>query len=105
MITAADIMFKAPHVGIPAGVTVINKGPTMHPFSLPLPNRPPTGFGSSDRSLLTAATSALETGIDERDIFLGIPRCTICGIGSEVLEHCHIIPLPEDKRIVSRNGI
>lgn len=82
----------------------------VHPFSLPLSlNGPPTGFGSSDRTFdslsATTRTSVFNTGINQRDIFLGIRRCIICGIRSHVLEYCHIIPPAESERTVSRSGI
>ncbi|KAF8968550.1 hypothetical protein BDZ97DRAFT_1755217 [Flammula alnicola] len=60
-------------------------------FPLPLPtNGPPTGYGweGSDHSLLST-TTAFNTRIDQRDKFLGLPRCIICGM-RRGLQYCHI---------------
>ncbi|KAF8837598.1 hypothetical protein BDN67DRAFT_908992 [Paxillus ammoniavirescens] len=62
-------------------------------FPLPLPDLPPSGYGWSDRALsILSTTTAFDTGLDQRDRFLGECCCVICGnYGHGVLEHCHII--------------
>jgi len=68
---------------------------------LPLPNQPPDanayrseGYDDSEDGdrVETALTNAFETGIDRRDTFLGLRRCIICGMCSDVvLRRCHIV--------------
>ncbi len=62
-------------------------------FPLPLPNAPPDQFGWEERDMsLISTNTACNTGIDQRDIFLGTRRCIICGEADDlVLQHCHII--------------
>jgi len=63
-------------------------------FPLPLsPNGPPVGYGWEERDMsVLSTTTACDTGIDQRDIFLGTRRCIICGVKSRsVLQHCHVI--------------
>jgi len=64
---------------------------TLPAFQLPLrPNAPPTGYGWSDRPLSEiSTTTAFNTGLDNRDVFLGIACCVVCGASKP--EHCHII--------------
>ncbi|KAI0249131.1 hypothetical protein BJV78DRAFT_1378325 [Lactifluus subvellereus] len=60
------------------------------PLPLP-PNAPPPGYGLEDRDMsVISTTTAFKTGVDNRDKFLGLRRCVVCGI-SMVLQHCHII--------------
>jgi hypothetical protein len=69
-------------------------------FPLPFPpDAPPPGYGWEQGSMsAVSATTAFESGIDQRDIFLGEARCVVCGqIDSEVLQHCHIIRVSEPK--------
>ena len=76
-------------------------------FGLPLPQRaPPTGYGWSDRDLSDlSTTTAFHTGLDQRDQFLGICRCVVCGdYGVGVVEHCHVI-MDSEPHVVSENGI
>ena len=76
-------------------------------FGFPLPQRaPPTGYDCSDRDLSAlSTTTAFNTGIDQRDRFLGKLRCVICGDhGGGSLEHCHII-MDSEPDTVSENGI
>ncbi len=35
-------------------------------------------------------TAAFDTGLDNRDIFLGERRCVVCGY-QDIVDHCHII--------------
>jgi hypothetical protein len=78
--------------------------------SMPTFGHPPTGYGWSDRAsdlsaLSTTTAFHRETELmDQRDQFLGICRCVICGVASESLEHCHVIMYSES-HIVSENGI
>ncbi|PPQ67945.1 hypothetical protein CVT26_005825 [Gymnopilus dilepis] len=63
-------------------------------FPLPLSsNGPPIGYGWEGRDMSAlSTTTAFNTGIDQRDIFLGERRCIVCGErGNIVLQHCHII--------------
>ncbi|KAL5478629.1 hypothetical protein ACEPAI_2814 [Sanghuangporus weigelae] len=67
-------------------------------FQLPLrPDGPPTDFGWEEREFSAlSSTTAFSTGINDRDVFLGIPRCIICGVRQPAaLEHCYIIPRAE----------
>ena len=75
-------------------------------FGLPLPERPPSGYGWSDSPMSTlSTTTAFNNGIDQRDRFLGKIRCVICGDhGTGSLEHCHII-MDSEPDTVSENGI
>lgn len=61
-------------------------------FQLPLqPFGPPSGYGWGNRALSNlSTTTAFNTGINGRDVFLGIPRCVVCGINVG-LSHGHII--------------
>ncbi|PPQ89862.1 hypothetical protein CVT25_004760 [Psilocybe cyanescens] len=63
-------------------------------FLLPLPsNGPPTGYSweGHDMSVLST-TTAFNTGIDERDIFLGKRRCVVCGESADaMLQYCYVI--------------
>ncbi|PPQ71584.1 hypothetical protein CVT26_010552 [Gymnopilus dilepis] len=63
-------------------------------FPLPLSSDgPPIGFGWEGREMSAlSTTTAFDTGIDQRDIFLGKRRCIVCGAGRRVvLQHCYII--------------
>ncbi|CAA7260764.1 unnamed protein product [Cyclocybe aegerita] len=74
--------------------------PPLPPFSLPLPARdPPLGYGWEARDVSAlSTTTAFDTGIDQRDVFLGRPRCIVCGMDVRtILQHCHIIPVSEDE--------
>ncbi|KIL62167.1 hypothetical protein M378DRAFT_81621 [Amanita muscaria Koide BX008] len=59
-------------------------------FGLPLPQlAPPIGYGRSDHDLSAlSTTTAFHTRLDQRDQFLGICRCVVCG-DYGVVEHCH----------------
>jgi len=61
---------------------------------IPLPLRPvnpPHGYGWEEREESTlSTTTAFSTGLDRRDVFLGVRRCVICGI-DVALQRCHII--------------
>ncbi|KAI0030164.1 hypothetical protein K488DRAFT_54795 [Vararia minispora EC-137] len=63
-------------------------------FPLPLPPfGPPEGYAYEEYSASEQSrTTAFNTGIDQRDRFLGQPRCVVCGDQGNVLQHCHIIP-------------
>jgi hypothetical protein len=70
---------------------------------LPLPlvsGAPADGYGGPKRDMLSVSgTTAFETGIDQRDRFLGQRRCIICRRNHPALlqQNCHIIsPLEED---------
>ncbi|KAE9399544.1 hypothetical protein BT96DRAFT_993876 [Gymnopus androsaceus JB14] len=45
----------------------------------------------------SSATAAFDVGLDQRDIFLGILRCVICG-NRRTLQRCHVHPKKEDQR-------
>ena len=66
--------------------------PPLESFQLPL-SSPPSGYAWSDHSLLTlSGRSGFDTGVDERDRFLGRRSCIVCGNQiSEVLKRSHII--------------
>ncbi|KIJ50472.1 hypothetical protein M422DRAFT_245759 [Sphaerobolus stellatus SS14] len=69
-------------------------------FPLPLPpNGPPSGYGREERDVSAlSTTTAFNSVIDRRDIFLGERRCIVCGIDEiVVLQHCHIIPQAESR--------
>jgi hypothetical protein len=61
-------------------------------FPLPLqPFNPPAGYGWEERDSSTpSATTTFDTGLDQRDTFLGRRRCIICGEDIAV-NRCHII--------------
>ncbi|KAF8346175.1 hypothetical protein F5887DRAFT_1271855 [Amanita rubescens] len=74
-------------------------------FGLPPPQRtPPTpeyGWSDCDLSALST-TTAFRTGLDQRDRFLGICRCVLCGVyGVGSLERCHWKDLKERRWIPS----
>lgn len=62
-------------------------------YALPLPrNVPPEGH-VYDRDITgeDGNVAAFVSGINERDRFLGTPKCLVCGQGGlEILEDCHI---------------
>ncbi|KAF8585920.1 hypothetical protein K439DRAFT_1646404 [Ramaria rubella] len=64
----------------------------MFPLPLP-PNAPPAGYAWEEHDVsLLSTTTAFNTGVNRRDIFLGRNRCVICGVFTRyLLEHCHII--------------
>ena len=72
---------------------------------LPLSSRPP-GYGLSDRAMsAVSTTTAFQTGLDQRDRFLGWSCCVICGESSiGTSEHCHII-MDSEPHTVSRNSM
>ncbi|KAI0004450.1 hypothetical protein BJV74DRAFT_807376 [Russula compacta] len=72
-------------------------------FQLPLPSHgPPSGYGWSDCALSDlSTTTAFNTGLNNRDKFLGAPRCIVCGYRRS-LEHCHVIM--ESQEFVVRRG-
>ena len=76
-------------------------------FPLPLPpNDPPAGYGweETDMSVLST-TTAFNSGVDDRDTFLGRRRCIVCGQADHILlQHCHII-MDSEPDIVRRNRI
>ena len=61
------------------------------PFSLPLQDQPPVGYGWEGRDFSVPSTT-LEA-IDKRDMFLGQTRCVVCGDAFDPLidEQCHIV--------------
>lgn len=76
-------------------------------FPLPLEsNGPPGGYGWQERDMsVFSTTTAFNTGINQRDTFLGLRRCIICGENSGlILRHCHII-MDSEQEFVCRNGI
>ena len=82
-------------------------------FHLPLStNGPPAGYDWEEREMsLSSTTSAFATGIDQRDTFLGEPRCIICGMLAlpatfvgPIVKQCLIIRDSEPE-VVSRNSI
>ena len=56
------------------------------PFSLPLQDQPPAGYGWEGRDFSVLSTEA----INQRDMFLGRTRCVVCGM-TPLLEGCHIV--------------
>ncbi|KAH9915442.1 uncharacterized protein BXZ73DRAFT_54282 [Epithele typhae] len=64
--------------------------------TIPLPLAAlPHGFQPGVQALTDASnTTAFDTGLDIRDIFLGIQRCVVCG-SRMALHHAHIIPKVE----------
>ncbi|KIJ50474.1 hypothetical protein M422DRAFT_159636 [Sphaerobolus stellatus SS14] len=76
-------------------------------FSLPLPqNGPPIGYSWKKTNVSAfSTTTAFNTGIDRRDIFLGERRCIVCGAEEDMagLDHCHIIP--QWKKLKQRHWI
>ncbi|KAK1235242.1 hypothetical protein PQX77_001548 [Marasmius sp. AFHP31] len=80
-------------------------------FPLPLQkDRPPSGYEWDKRSVLASQTStstAFNTSINQRDIFLGVPRCIVCGAAArKALQRCHIIMKsePETWETIKKNG-
>ncbi|TDL25657.1 hypothetical protein BD410DRAFT_765290 [Rickenella mellea] len=68
--------------------------PPLSTFSLPL-SALPAEYGWIDRDYSELATTTdFNTGIDERDTFLGARACVICG-NTTSLRRCHIIPAEE----------
>ncbi|KAH9037829.1 hypothetical protein EDB85DRAFT_1860977 [Lactarius pseudohatsudake] len=65
----------------------------LPPFPLPLADQPPDGYGCEERSLsVLSTTTAFKDSIEERDTFLGRPRCIVCGITTRmILQCCYII--------------
>ncbi|KAI9462245.1 hypothetical protein HD554DRAFT_2196012 [Boletus coccyginus] len=64
-------------------------------FQLPLPpDGPPPGYRWKHHpASQQSTTTAFKTRIDQRDTFLGRPRCVVCGLYDEtvvMVQHCHI---------------
>jgi hypothetical protein len=86
----------------------------MPPFPLPLPNKPPDTYAyrleasddledGDDYDSVSALATAFNTGIDQRDSFLGRKRCVICGMGDAmVLRRCHIVGQAELRTVESK---
>ncbi|KAH9946371.1 uncharacterized protein BXZ73DRAFT_86508 [Epithele typhae] len=65
--------------------------PTLSSFTLPLDAVPP-GFDPGTEALTDGSnTAAFDTGLDRRDVFLGVRRCVVCGTTIS-LQHARIIP-------------
>jgi hypothetical protein len=69
---------------------------------------PPNGYGWPDCDEVSSksGTTVFQTGIDQRDRFLGEQRCIICGKGGPLsigLKQSHIIPYSEE-HFVSQVG-
>ncbi|KAH9990042.1 hypothetical protein BJV77DRAFT_1126134 [Russula vinacea] len=69
--------------------------PPLNTFPLPLTSgAPPDGYGWPEHDSVSSAsrTSAFESGINQRDRFLGKRRCLVCGISDHFyLAHCLIV--------------
>lgn len=64
---------------------------TLPSFSLPLGDLP-SAYAWTERTIsMRSSSTAFGTGINQRDVFGGVPRCIVCG-ESRGLEDCHIIP-------------
>ncbi|SRR6266576_6861496 len=76
----------------------------LPPFQLPLSSsRPPSGFGWAGRDFSAlSTTTAFRTGLDQRDQFLGMSRCVVCGDYGRTIEHCHIIMDSEPDTVSQR---
>jgi hypothetical protein len=62
----------------------------------PLPytaSQPPEGlYRDVDKASIYSGTTAFNSRIDARDVFLGRRRCVVCGYAIQsVLQHCHIV--------------
>ena len=76
-------------------------------FPLPLsPDQPPPGYGWEERDMsVLSSTTTFNTGIDQRDRFLGVARCVICGEdNSSTLQRCNII-MDSEPGVVSGNDL
>ena len=67
---------------------------------------PPSESSLSDPPLSAlSTTTAFHDALDQRDKFLGIGRCVVCGDhGHEIVEHCHVVRDSEPDT-VSQTGI
>ena len=64
----------------------------LYPLHYTAPQPPPELFRDVETVSGHSDTVAFDTGLDNRDVFLGRRRCVVCGEGSPVvLEHCHIV--------------
>jgi len=79
--------------------------PHPNQFDLPLTSGgAPLGYGWQEHDLSSVSdTTAFKAGLDQRDIFLGEPRCVVCGVARNTLA-CYVIPASENKT-VSRNSV
>lgn len=77
--------------------------PPITPFALLfllMAQAPPTEFAVSERALSEIPTSTIfRAAVNERDTFLGEPRCVVCGVEGHALDHEHII-LQSEKNTV-----
>lgn len=66
--------------------------PELTLFEPPLSSIP-DGYDWEERSVSQlSTTTTFRAGLDQRDTFLGVARCVVCGFSdSDVLEHCYII--------------
>ena len=63
---------------------------SLLPFSLPLQDQPPVGYGWEGRDFSVLSTTP--EAIEQRDRFLGHMCCVVCGMASEsLLKLCHIV--------------
>lgn len=73
--------------------------PPITPFALLfllMAQAPPTEFAVSERAL---SSTIFRAAVNERDTFLGEPRCVVCGVEGHALDHEHII-LQSEKNTV-----
>ena len=82
--------------------------PPLNTFPLPLTSgAPPDGYGWPEHDSVSSAsrTSAFESGINQRDRFLGKRRCLVCGISDHFyLAHCLIVKEFSTVRKVSQTS-
>ena len=73
---------------------------TLYPLPHMSPLPPPEFFQDVKTLSGQSDTVAFNTGLDNRDVFLGERRCVICGDPNQgTLRYCHIVGHP-DKSIV-----
>ncbi|EIW76852.1 hypothetical protein CONPUDRAFT_110500 [Coniophora puteana RWD-64-598 SS2] len=63
----------------------------LYPLPYTASNPPAELFRDIETASGRSDTTAFETDLDERDMFLGRRRCVVCGDGDRTLQHCHII--------------
>ena len=76
------------HLPVMSQLNAVN----LYPLPYTIPQPPPGLFRNVETVSGCSDTAAFETGLNNRDVFLGRRRCVVCGeSGPCTLEHCHIV--------------
>ena len=72
----------------------------LYPLPYTIPQLPSGLFRYVETVPGCLDTAAFETGLNNRDVFLGTRRCVVCGeSGPCILEYCHIVGRSDDEAV------